>query len=328
MSDSNSIAHFIPASFSSEVDAFMAWMELEKGSARLSVEAYHQDLAQFALFLQNSLGLSDWHAVTKEHVSAYQQFMATDMGYADRSISRKLAAIRTFSKHRFASQELPDFAELVTGPSSRHSKTLPKFISVAEVERMVQVPDVTTPAGLRDRAVLELLYSSGVRVSELCALELTALNLDEGSCRIHGKGNKERLTLLGGPATKALRDYLAAGRQAFVKAKTTNAVFISKFGSALTPRYVQKCVKRCAIHAQVMTFTKPNGDSDSAVSPHTLRHSFATHMLQGGADLRVIQDLLGHESVETTEIYAKTNPEMLLETHALHHPRNKTQRSI
>jgi integrase/recombinase XerD len=319
----DSIITLIPDSLSDEIDGFIAWMELERSAAKLSVDAYHQDLVQFAIYLNNSLECPTWQDVTKDGVSAYLQFMSDEMNYTRTTVCRKLAAIRMFSRRRFIETQQSDFAELVSGPSISWKNTIPKAISIAQVDALLKIPDVSTPAGLRDRAILEVLYSSGIRVSELCNLDLTSINLDEGCCIIHGKGNKERLALLGSPATKAIRDYLAVGRQSFVKAKTNNALFISKFGTRITPRYVQKFVKTVAIKASILIFSKADGSPDTQVSPHTLRHSFATHMLQGGADMRVIQDLLGHESVETTEIYAKTNPEMILEAHALHHPRGK-----
>ena len=323
MAGLHSIVTEIPDSFRDEIDGFIAWMELERSAAKLSVEAYHQDLAQFAIYLKNSANHADWQTVTKDDLSAYLQFMSNEMNYTRTTVCRKLAAIRMFSQRRFVESQLADFAELVTGPSlSWKNDTIPKALSIAQVHALLKVPDVSTPAGLRDRAILEVLYSSGVRVSELCNLDLTSINLDDGCCMIHGKGNKERLALLGGPAIQSIRDFLAVGRPTFVKPKTQNALFISKFGSRITTRYVQKFVKTAAIKSNVLTYAKEDGTQDTQVSPHTLRHSFATHMLQGGADMRAIQDLLGHESVETTEIYAKTNPEMILEAHALHHPRN------
>ncbi|MFQ3270181.1 MAG: integrase/recombinase XerD [Lentimonas sp.] len=319
----HSIITETPDALRDEIIGFITWMELERSAAQLSVEAYHQDLAQFAIYLKNSLGRAVWQSVTKEDVSAYLQFMSNEMNYTRTTVCRKLAAIRMFSRHRFIESQKSDFAELVTGPStSWKNDTIPKALSIAQVDALLKVPDLSTPAGLRDRAILEVLYSSGIRVSELCNLDLTSINLDEGCCMIHGKGNKERLALLGGPAIKSIRDYLAVGRSTFVKVKTRNALFISKFGTRISTRYVQKFVKTVAIKAKVLTYAKDDDTQDTQVSPHTLRHSFATHMLQGGADMRAIQDLLGHESVETTEIYAKTNPEMLLESHALHHPRN------
>ena len=328
MSGLHSIVTEIPNSLRNEVDGFIAWMELERSAAKLSVDAYHQDLAQFAIYLYNSLGRSTWEQVIQDDVRSYLQFMSNDMLYTRTTVCRKLAAIRMFSRRRFVESQQADFAELVTGPSiSWKNDTIPKALSIAHIDALLKVPDVGTPAGLRDRCMLEVLYSSGVRVSELCNLDLTSINLDEGCCMIHGKGNKERLALLGAPALKSIRDYLAAGRPTFVKTKTKNALFISKFGTRITTRYVQKFIKTVALKANVLTYVNEAGVQDTQVSPHTLRHSFATHMLQGGADMRAIQDLLGHESVETTEIYAKTNPEMLLEAHALHHPRSKNASS-
>ncbi len=310
-----------PVSFRGEMDTFLAWMELEKGSAIASVDAYRQDLAQFSIYLKNSIQRDSWEDVIRDDVSSYLKFMSSSLNYSKATVCRKLAVISTFSRHRFAHYERSDFAELVCGPSSTWTHKIPKAISIANVESMVKTPNISTPAGLRDVAILELLYSSGIRVAELCKLSLTSINLEEGYCAIHGKGNKERLTLVGGPASRAIVDYLERGRKFFVKAKTGSHLFISPRGGPINSRFIQRLVKATAIKAKVLIFSNDDDQVDSLVTPHTLRHSFATHMLQGGADMRVIQDLLGHESVETTQIYAKTNPEMLLEVHALYHPR-------
>jgi integrase/recombinase XerD len=300
-------------------------MELERGLSLNSVKAYAGDLSEFANYLKCSRTVASWDYAEQADASDYVQFMSAELGYSQASICRKLAAIRMFSRHRakVSNGTKTDFAELVSGPNvSWQRQTVPKFISVSEVEAMLGIPLLSTPLGLRDRAVLEILYASGLRVSELSNMKMSDLLLDEAVIRIMGKGNKERLVILGKPAIKALKDYLTSGRPAFVNLKTGPQVFLSYRGKPLRPRSIQMIVKESAIKAGVKTWTDESGHKDTEVTPHTLRHSFATHMLQGGADMRVIQEVLGHADISTTEIYAKTNPEMILEAHALHHPRS------
>lgn len=315
------------SAFQEPIDTFCQWMELERGLAKGSVEGYRSDLIQLAYFVSGSCGKRNWTSVLQDDVKAFQQHMSEVLQYHDSTIIRKLSAIRMFSRRGVSDGVTyleQDFAELIQGPTTSWTKnSIPKGISIQEVQAMLDVPETDTPAGLRLRAILEVLYSGGLRVSELCGLDLDSVNANEQYARIMGKGGKERLVMLGGPAIKAVRDYLSGGRPHYVKKRTDTALFISQRGSRITRQHVRKFVVDAAIKADVRVITDSEGVKSTEVTTHTLRHSFATHMLQGGADLRVIQDLLGHKSVETTQIYAKADPEMILESHALHHPRNQ-----
>jgi integrase/recombinase XerD len=314
-----------PAPLAEDVESYLVWMELERGLASGTVAGYASDLAQFAQFLFDHRSRCDWASVITEDLREYIRYLTTESKVEIPTLRRKMAAIGTFSRYLLReNRQSSDFSELIGRPVSSAQSSLPKGLSISEVAALLNAPDVTNPAGLRTRAMLEVLYSGGLRVSELCSLDLEDLRLEEGSARVSGKGSKEREILLGAPAIKAIRDYLTAGRPHFVKSKTHREVFISKFGSRITRRYMLKSIREMAIKAGVKTFINSDtGLVDTKVSPHTLRHSFATHMLQGGADMRVIQELLGHSDISSTEIYAKTNPEMLLEAHALFHPRMK-----
>jgi integrase/recombinase XerD len=204
-----------------------------------------------------------------------------------------------------------DFTELVSAP--KLSRKLPEVLTHEELKRLLAAPPADTPHGLRDRAMLELFYSSGLRVSELCGILLQAINLDEGYVRVFGKGSKERIAPIGGAAVVAVRDYLAGGRPHFVKAKTGSALFLSQQGRAISRKMVWVMIKQHAARAGIK---KP-------IKPHLLRHSFATHLLEGGADLRAIQEMLGHSDISTTQIYTSVQTARLADEHALYHPRSK-----
>jgi integrase/recombinase XerD len=315
----------IPACLRHEVVDFLMHLQLARGLSSHSVAAYASDLSQFARFVHNTLKIDSWDLMTADAVNAYSQQLSTVMSYASSTAARKVSAIRMFSKHRAGADEpCKDFANLAVRPQSDWlRKSIPKFLSVEDIESLLNIQSGTQPKQLRDRAILEFIYSTGARVSEVCAVTLGNTHLDEGFVKILGKGNAERHALIGGHCSQALRAYLKSGRPDQVTAKTSMHLFISRRGTPLTARYIRKMVNESAVKADIRVAVAADGTKSSEVSPHTLRHSFATHLLQGGADMRVIQEMLGHADISTTEIYAKTNIEMLLDAHALHHPRNK-----
>lgn len=291
------------------IESFLGWVQLEKGLADNTALAYENDLLQFGTFVQNS-GRTTWQRVQPDQVDDWIAEL-TATAYAISSLSRKLSAVRMFARHLVRERYRPDdLAALVRGP--RPGRRIPNTLSIDEVLRLLNTPRRTTAIGLRDRAILELFYSSGLRVSELCNLPLTALNLEENFLRVFGKGSKERIVPVGSSAATAIRDYLAAGRPAFVKPKTAGAVFLSNRGTPISRKTVWVMLRNHATTAGI----------HQNVKPHTLRHSFATHLLMGGADLRVIQEMLGHSSIVTTEIYTQIDRSRLLEDHAQFHPRN------
>jgi len=292
-----------------DVDEFLAWIQLERGLSPNTVESYENDLVQFGSFIVSS-GCRSWPDVDETAIGAFLGFLAGE-GFETSSMARKLSALRGLSAYREREKGDPSLTEIVRGP--RHGRKVPGSLTVAETVRLLETPPLSTPHGIRDRAILELLYGSGLRVSELTGLLLQSVDLENGVVRVFGKGSKERLVPLGGSASKAFRDYLHAGRPSLVKAKTGSHVFLSQWGRAISRKTVWHMIKVYAERANL----------PSTVKPHTLRHSFATHLLEGGADLRTIQEMLGHADIATTQIYTKVEGERLLDEHSRFHPRNR-----
>lgn len=300
----------IPDSLVDPVEGFLAWLELERGLSSHTISSYGRDLAQYAVYLDKQ-GVADWAAVGEHSVSEWTAYLSK-ANYARSSQARKLSAIRMLARYLVREGlRTDDFTELVLSP--KLSRKLPEVLTHEELKRLLAAPPIDTPYGLRDRAMLELFYSSGLRVSELCGILLQAINLDEGYVRVFGKGSKERIAPIGGTAVAAVRDYLTGGRPHFVKAKTGSALFLSQQGRAISRKMVWVMIKQHAARAEIK---KP-------IKPHLLRHSFATHLLEGGADLRAIQEMLGHSDISTTQIYTSVQTARLADEHALYHPRSK-----
>jgi integrase/recombinase XerD len=299
-----------PAAFAGDIDGFIAFLDLERGLSRHTRENYQRDLDQAAAWLARQ-GVPDWRRVTAAQAGAWLHAL-TRGGAAVASSARKLTALRVLARHLVREKLRPDdFTALLTGP--KLGRRLPGTLTVEEVTRLLAAPSGGDPAALRDRALLELFYSSGLRVSELGGLMLQQIDLEQGFLRVFGKGSKERVVPIGGRACAALASYLAAGRPHFVKSKTGSQLFLSNRGGALSRVTLWFIVKK---HARRAGITQN-------VKPHLLRHSFATHLLSGGADLRAIQEMLGHASIATTQIYTAVEPQRLLDQHAKFHPRNR-----
>lgn len=300
----------IPDSLVDPVEGFLAWLELERGLSSHTISSYGRDLAQYAVYLDKQ-GVADWAAVGEHSVSEWTAYLSK-ANYARSSQARKLSAIRMLARYLVREGlRTDDFTELVSAP--KLLRKLPEVLTHEELKRLLAAPPIDTPYGLRDRAMLELFYSSGLRVSELCGILMQAINLDEGYVRVFGKGSKERIAPIGGTAVAAVRDYLTGGRPHFVKAKTGSALFLSQQGRAISRKMVWVMIKQHAARAEIK---KP-------IKPHLLRHSFATHLLEGGADLRAIQEMLGHSDISTTQIYTSVQTARLADEHALYHPRSK-----
>jgi integrase/recombinase XerD len=296
------------SAFASDIDAYLAYLDLERGLARNTRENYQRDLEQCAAFLARR-GARDWRAVSAEEAGAWVRSLSRG---AASSQARKLTALRMFARFLVRERLRPDdFTALLSGP--RLARRLPETLSEAEVGRLMASPNGGDPASLRDRALLELFYSSGLRVSELAALTLQQVDLKEGFARVFGKGSKERVVPIGERALRALGAWIASGRPHFVKPRTRSELFLSSRGTSLSRVGLWGLVKK---HAKRAGITK-------SVKPHLLRHSFATHLLSGGADLRSIQEMLGHASISTTQIYTAVEGKRLLDQHARFHPRNR-----
>jgi integrase/recombinase XerD len=288
------------------LDRFLDALWLEDGLAQNTLAAYRRDLTALARWLA-ARGASV-EAAAEADLAAYMasQHTATRATTAN----RRVAVLRRF--YRWAQRERIVAADpTVRLRSARRPARFPQSISESQVESLLGVPDETTALGLRDRAMLELLYATGLRVTELVGLRLTELSLSEGLVRVVGKGSKERIVPIGETAQLWLERYLRGARRALLAARTSDAVFVTRRGEAMTRQMFWVLVKRYATRAGI----------HAPLSPHGLRHAFATHLLNHGADLRVVQMLLGHADISTTQIYTHVARARLRELHAAHHPR-------
>ena len=296
-----------PHAFESGISNFLAWIQLEKGLAENTVSSYENDLIQCSIHL-HAQGVSSWQDVGLNHLSMWLSSLTREK-YAVASLSRKLSAVRMLSKFLVGEGVLKeDITELL--PNPKKHRHLPDFLTIEEMERFLSTPDLNTPLGKRDRALFELMYGSGLRVSEICSLPMTAVDCDEGYARIFGKGSKERIVPVGRHASQAIRNYLHGGRPNLVKDGTGGELFLSIRGKAISRKMVWVLVKDYARKAGI----------EKNLSPHGLRHSFATHLLMGGADVRSVQEMLGHADIGTTQVYTQVEVERLLDEHANFHP--------
>lgn len=298
--------------FAGDIDAFLAFIALERGLSKHTIAAYGEDLKQAGAFFARR-GVHDWRQVTGADAEAWIHALSAGR-YTETSLARKLTALRVMA--RFLAREKlreDDFTVLLTGPKPK--RALPATLNESEVARLIGAAHGGDARSLRDRALLEVFYSSGLRVSELAGLTLQQVDLEQGFVRVFGKGAKERVVPLGGQACAALATYLTSGRPHLVKPKTGSQLFLNHRGSALS---------RMGLWLIVQQYAKRAG-LEKKVKPHALRHSFATHLLTGGADLRAIQEMLGHASISTTQIYTAVEPQRLVDHHAKFHPRNRSR---
>jgi integrase/recombinase XerD len=287
------------------IAAFLERVWSEDGLAERTLEAYRRDLEALARWL-GSRG-HDLRSATREDISAYHGAQRV----AVRSIARRQSAFRRY--YAFVARDEPVFVDptlLIERP--KMPRGLPKALAEREIESMLLAPDLTTTLGLRDRAMLELMYASGLRVSELVELSLDGLNARQGVLRVTGKGGKDRLVPVGEIALERVGAYLAVARPALARGRQPAALFLSNRGEGMSRQMFWLLVKRYALRV---------GIHPKRISPHVLRHSFATHLLNHGADLRTLQMLLGHSSLSTTQIYTLVAKEGLKRLHAQHHPR-------
>lgn len=295
------------------LDLFLDHLLVERGLSRHTLDAYARDLTAFLAYLRRSGGPGAEAAAGRDVLGFLKE--QRDAGRSARTMARRLSALRTF--YRFLLREgLASVNPLERLDSPRLWKTLPRTLSPAEASAVVEARAGEGPAELRDRALLEVLYATGLRVSEVSGLTLDQLELGLGYVRTLGKGSKERVVPLGTRAQEALRAYLEAGRPRLVKGRRSPHVFVSRLGRRLSRQSVWKVVKDACRRAEV----------GRSASPHTLRHSFATHLLEGGADLRSVQMMLGHADLATTQIYTHVTRDRLRELVRRHHPRGAARR--
>ncbi len=290
---------------------FLRYLALERNASAHTVKSYREDLLQAVTHFRQTLGQNA--QVSQLSTRAVRSYLAWlhDRKYARTTIARRLAAVRSFAKFLCRQGLLTSNpAEALRSP--RLERKLPHFLTEADLIRLLEAPSAEQPLGLRDRAILEVLYSAGLRVSELTGLNVEDLDLDSGLATIRGKGKRERLALLGRPALKAVRRWLQARASLVsVGGQTQPAVFLNKNGTRLSCRGVGRLVQKRLAQAGL----------DPRTSPHTLRHSFATHLLDRGADIRSVQELLGHQSLSTTQIYTHVTTSRLQESYQQAHPR-------
>jgi len=280
---------------------------VENGLSKNTLSAYRSDLSQLALWQKKNN--SELFGLTREHLLRYLSH-AQQQGKSSRSSARMLSSVKRLFQYLIRESELEsDPTAQIDSP--RYMKPLPSSLTESDTDALLNAPNTNTAQGLRDQAMLETLYASGLRVSELIGLQLSQLNLTDGLVRVVGKGNKERLVPLGEQAILSLQQYLAEARPELLRQRQSDAVFVSNRGRAMVRQTFWHLIKRYVVSAGI----------NKVVSPHTLRHAFATHLLNHGADLRVLQMLLGHSSLSTTQIYTHVAKERLKRLHAQHHPR-------
>lgn len=290
------------------VDEFIHYLAVERGLAENTMDSYHRDLTNYLDFL-NKEKITAIQKTTKTHVMAYLLYLQKG-GRATATISRHLAALKSFY-HFLLRERRIDKDPTANLESPKLEKKLPRVLSVDEVEQLLKQPQVADPAGIRDKAMLELLYATGIRVTELITLNIDHVNLEVGYIRCFGKGSKERIVPLGSVARKSVGEYLQRGRVKLIKVKAEQALFVNHHGRRLTRQGFWKIIKK---YARVAGIAKE-------ITPHTLRHSFATHLLENGADLRSVQEMLGHADITTTQIYTHLTKGRLREVYAKTHPR-------
>ncbi|WJH34261.1 site-specific tyrosine recombinase XerD [Paenibacillus sp. CC-CFT747] len=298
-----------------ELQTFIHYLSVERGLAQNTLESYERDLTQYIEFLEKS-GIVKPADSRKIHIQNYL-LQLKKLGRASSTVSRSMVSIRSF--YQFLIRErLLDSDPSLHMETPKLDKRLPKVLSIAEVETLLDAPETTTPSGIRDKAMLEILYATGIRVTELISLDVGNVNLGMGFVRCIGKGSKERIIPLGRIAAHWLDQYIQAMRPKLLKqAKEEEALFINHLGTRLTRQGFWKIIKKYAREAQIV----------KDITPHTLRHSFATHLLDNGADLRAVQEMLGHADISTTQIYTHVTKSRMKEVYDRTHPRAKMQLS-
>jgi integrase/recombinase XerD len=296
------------ADMNEQIDRFIRYVGVERALSRHTIWAYSSDLARFSSFLIEN-GITDPSAVEEGHITSFIEVGCPHTSL--RSRARFMSSIRSFFTFLVREGDIPkNPMELLETP--KFTKRLPEYLTYREVQQLLSAPSLTTPWGIRDRAMLEVLYACGLRVSELLGLVRDRINLDAGFLIVTGKGNKERVVPLGTEAVSWLNRYLTQARPLLDRGKGANPVFLNRRGTALSRQFFWRTIKAYALALNIK----------KEVGPHTFRHSFATHLLSGGADLRSVQMMLGHADIATTEIYTHVDRTRLKQVHKKYHPRS------
>ncbi|SDM79151.1 integrase/recombinase XerD [Fictibacillus solisalsi] len=291
------------------VQDFIHYLIVERGLSKNTVDSYRRDLEQYTLYMEKVESIDAVGKIQRANIVGYLLHLKEN-GKAATTIARNIASIRSFHQYLLR-EKISDADPSVHIETPKTERKLPKVLSMKEVEALLDVPDSHQPFGMRDKAMLELLYATGIRVTELVSLDQSDVHLSMGFLRCLGKGNKERIIPLGKMAASAIQVYLESGRPALQKGKSGNALFLNHHGNRLSRQGFWKILKHLAQKANI----------EKELTPHTLRHSFATHLLENGADLRAVQEMLGHADISTTQIYTHVSKTRLKDIYAAYHPR-------
>lgn len=290
------------------LDSFLEYLSVERGLAKNTIEAYKRDLKSYIYFLRKK-NIIDINSSNRAIIVAYLLQMQKS-GKASSSISRTCAALRSFYQFLFREHVISE-DPTIDLDTPKLEQRLPKVLNTEEVEKLLSQPDITTPLGLRDKSMLELLYATGMRVSELISLSVEDVNLETGFLRCMGKGSKERIIPVGSIALEYLKEYLSSVRKQLLNGKESKKLFFNRQGNPMTRQGFWKIIKKYSKQAGIY----------KKITPHTLRHSFATHLLENGADLRAVQEMLGHADISTTQRYTHLTQNRIKQIYDKTHPR-------
>ena len=291
------------------LEEYLDALRVEKNLSSMTCGAYKQDLNDYLKFIK-SKKTKEIFEITQMHIREYIREL-NKKGYASSSIARRFSSIRSYHKYLIAEKVMDQNPTLILS-TPKSPKKLPNVLNEIEISKIIDSVDESTQFGLRDKAIIEMLYSCGLRVTELCELDLSNLFLDDDLIRVYGKGMKERLLPIGKRAKLYLNKYLIHVRPSFDRQNKSSVVFLSRNGKPLTRSMINKILNKWSDFSGI----------NKSISPHMLRHSFATHLLEGGADLRFVQALLGHSDITTTQIYTHLDKEHLREVYKTYHPRS------
>ena len=290
------------------IDEFLSYLSVERGLSNNTLSSYKRDLSNFFGYIKKRRIVSIGK-VTRQMITSFM-LSEKDRGLSANSISREVACLKSFFKFLVRENKIKDNITSVI-ESPKLWKKLPSALDLSEVEKLLKAPNIREPMGVRDKAMLELIYATGMRVSELINLKMDDLNMGVGFIKCLGKGQKERVVPFGSKAKEWLVRYLDKARASFLKKKVSNFLFLTRLSRPMSRQMFWKIIKKYAVKARIK----------KDIMPHSLRHSFATHILERGADLRVVQEMLGHSDISTTQIYTHINKERLKSIHHKFHPR-------
>ncbi len=290
------------------IDEYILFLTVEKGLSRTTIEAYHTDLRQYQAFIESET-LPDINDIHTDTIIKFLKLL-TDEGKSTKTISRMQSTIKNFHQFLVAEREMTH-NPTVKLTSIKQEKLIPEYLTVNEMNKLLETPD-TTASGVRDKLIMEVLYACGLRVTELVELSLDDLNLDMGFIRVRGKGNKERIVPVTDFVSRMIEDYIRSTRLNLLKDINTDQLFLTNRGRGFTRQGLWKMIKKYALLSGI----------HKTITPHTFRHSFATHLIENGADLRAVQELLGHTDINTTQIYTQISNVKIREMYKTYHPRN------